>query len=192
MAAPATALWNFEVDGTPPLPGVELRLECGADFTGRSWTGFRPPSWWICPGACSIHSMYARKKGANTQVRAPWTEANQVPSCTSCLMHPRRRVSAGNTHDNHDLKPMVRGLLSRYDPDRGRHAKRQSADHSASQSTNTPATNLTRSSRGVTGYVDSRWIRKSRTNGGSSSTLPTWPAPPGEPRSAKKSTFAWV
>jgi hypothetical protein len=32
-------------------------------------------------------------------------------------------VSGGNTHDSHGLIPMVSGLLSRHDPDRGRVAK---------------------------------------------------------------------
>ena len=34
-----------------------------------------------------LDSAHVRaKKGANTQVRAPWTAASQVPKCTSCPM----------------------------------------------------------------------------------------------------------
>ena len=69
------------------------------------------------------------KKGANTQVRAPWTAASRVPK-----MHILSDanglpllvgISAGNTHDSEGLKPMVEGHQTRHDPHRGRYFKPQ-------------------------------------------------------------------
>ncbi|MFE6595329.1 IS5 family transposase [Streptomyces sp. NPDC057781] len=71
----------------------------------------------------------AKKRGANTKVRAPWIGASRVPRCTSCRTRTELPllvgVSAGNTHDSEGLKPMVVGHQTRHDPHRGRRFKPQ-------------------------------------------------------------------
>ncbi|MEY9988564.1 transposase [Streptomyces sp. V4I8] len=73
-----------------------------------------------------LDSAHVRaKKGANSQVRAPWTgvgskmhvlsDANGLPLAVG--------VSAANTHDSEALKPMVAGHQTRHDPHHGRHFK---------------------------------------------------------------------
>ncbi|EDX20251.1 transposase [Streptomyces sp. Mg1] len=43
-----------------------------------------------------LDSAHVRaKKGANSQVRAPWTEASRAPKCTSCRTRPDCPSSSG-------------------------------------------------------------------------------------------------
>jgi transposase len=77
-----------------------------------------------------LDSAHVRaKKGANSQVRAPWIGASRAPRCTSCRTRTGCPlvvgVSAANTHDSQALKPMVLGHQSRHDPHCGRHFKPQ-------------------------------------------------------------------
>ncbi|GHA18692.1 hypothetical protein GCM10010389_65720 [Streptomyces echinoruber] len=73
------------------------------------------------------------KKGANTQVRAPWTEASRVPRCTSCrtrmdcssssasqLATPmKRRAEAHSGGSPNETRPPSRPLLQARAPARG-------------------------------------------------------------------------
>ncbi|MFJ2277198.1 IS5 family transposase [Streptomyces sp. NPDC087866] len=78
-----------------------------------------------------LDSAHVRAKmGANSQVRAPWTEASRAPKCTSCRTRTDCPSSSASpqrtpTHDSLALKPMVEGLQTRHDPHRGRHFKPQ-------------------------------------------------------------------
>ncbi|MFJ4429309.1 transposase [Streptomyces bobili] len=69
------------------------------------------------------------EKGANTQVRAPWTGASRVPKIHVLIGRERTALlvghSARNVHDSEGLKAMVAGHQTRHDPHRGRHFKPQ-------------------------------------------------------------------